>query len=104
MALAAPLRAQETPTGTIHGTITDEDGNPVAGARVDARSRATLTSGVTRTGKDGTYTTEPFPPGEYTVRVEARNLREATAVVNVQAGAVATADFHLQGINPEPPR
>ena len=102
--LSPRVRAQETPTGTIHGTITDEDGNPVAGAKVDARSRATLTSGVTRSGKDGAYTTEPFPPGEYTVRVEARNLREATAVVNVQGGATATADFHLQGINPEPSR
>jgi hypothetical protein len=99
------LRAQEAPTtGTIHGTVTDEDGNPVAGARVDARSRATLTSGVTRTGKDGAYTTEQFPPGEYTVRIEARNLRVAAAVVNVQAGAVASADFKLQTINPEPSR
>ena len=99
------LRAQEAPsTGTIHGTVTDEDGNPVSGARVDARSKATLTSGVTRTGKDGSYTTEPFPPGDYTVRVEGRNMRVVSATVNVQAGAVVTADFHLQMINPEPPR
>jgi hypothetical protein len=100
------MRAQEEAqtTGTIHGKITDEDGNPVANARVDARSRATLTSGVTRSGKDGTYTTEAFPSGEYTVRVEARNMREVTAVVNVRAGATANADFHLESINPEPPR
>ena len=105
MMWTVPLWAQEpSTTGAIHGTITDEDGNPVAGARVDARSRATLTSGVTRSQKDGSYTTEQFPPGEYVVRVEARDMRIASAVVNVQAGATATADFHLQGINPEPPR
>lgn len=104
--MQVPLCAQEEAptTGTIHGTVTDEDGNPVANARVDARSKSTLTSGVTRTGKDGTYTTDAFPRGEYTVRVEARNMRQVSAVVNVVVGASATANFKLEGINPEPAR
>jgi len=104
--LAGSLSAQEeTPTtGTIHGTVKDEDGNAVAGARVLFRSKATFTSGVTRSDKDGTYSSEALPPGPYTVRVEARNLHVASASVSVQAGAAATADFLLPPINPGPPR
>jgi hypothetical protein len=106
IALAGPLSAQEeTPTtGTIHGTVKDEDGNAVAGARVLFRSKATFTSGVTRSDKDGSYSSEALPPGTYTLRVEARNLHVAMASVSVQAGAVATADFRLEPINPGPPR
>jgi hypothetical protein len=105
MISAVRLCAQEaSTTGTIHGKVTDEDGNPVAGARVDARSKATLTSGVTRTGKDGTYTTEAFPPGDYTVQIRARNMRVVSSVVTVKAGETGTADFRVEGINPEPPR
>jgi len=104
--LAVPLPAQEEnpTTGTIHGTIKDEDGNAVAGARVLFRSKATFTSGVARSDKDGTYSSEALPPGPYTVRVEARNLHVASASVRVLVGEAATADFRLQPINPGPPR
>jgi protocatechuate 3,4-dioxygenase beta subunit len=68
VALTGWLRAQETvpenpTTGTIQGTVKDDVGTPVEGARVLFSSAATDTRGVTRTGKDGTYVTEPLPPG-----------------------------------------
>ena len=103
--LTLPLRAQETPaTGTIQGTVKDADGNAVAGARVLFRSKATETSGVTRSGKDGAFVSEPLPPGSYTVRVEGRNFLVGETSVSVQAGAAATADFKLEPINPGPTR
>ena len=99
------LGAQETPTtGTIQGTIRDTDGNPVAGARVRFTSRATDTNVVTRSGKDGGYTSENLPPGPYTVRADGRNLLAAETNVTVQAGIAATADFTLEPVNPGPPR
>jgi len=105
----APLYAQETapenPTaGTIQGTVRDEDGTPVEGARISYSSQATDTKGVTRAGKDGAYLTEPMPPGVYVVRVDGRDLLPAEVNVTVTAGASATADFKLDWINPGPPR
>jgi len=66
--LTVSLRAQEsTPenpaTGTIQGTLRDDVGAPVEGARVLYSSSATDTKGLTRSGKDGTYVSEPVPPG-----------------------------------------
>ena len=112
--VSVPLRAQdaqetpETPeaptTGTVQGAVRDTDGNPVAGARVQFRSKVELVSSAARSGKDGTYVSEPLTPGAYTVRVEGQNLHIAQTTVTVQAGAAATADFKLEPINPGPLR
>src|ERR1019366_26368 len=108
-ALTASLRAQEmTPenptTGTIQGTLLDDDGNAVEGARVLYSSQATETKGVTRSGKDGTYVSEAVPPGPYVVRVEGRDMAPVESRVNVVLGAAVTADFKLEWINPAPVR
>jgi len=109
IALASSLRAQEiaqeNPTaGTIQGTVRDDVGSPVAGARVLYRSQDTETRGQVRTGKDGTYVSETLPPGAYVVRVEGRDLLPSEISVNVVLGAVATADFKLEWISPGPLR
>src|ERR1022692_3280660 len=79
---SAQEEVTENPTtGTIQGTVRDDAGNPVEGARVLYRSRATETRGVTRTGKDGKYVSEP-----------------------VVVGAAVPADFKLEWINPGPLR
>ncbi len=91
-------------TGTIQGTLRDEDGNAVEGARVLYSSQATDIKGVTRSGKDGTYVSEPVPPGAYVVRVEGRDMRPVEVSVNVVLGAAVTADFKLGWINPGPAR
>jgi hypothetical protein len=109
VALTVSLRAQETtqenPTaGTIQGTVRDDVGTPVEGARVLYSSAATDTRGLTRTAKDGTYVSEAVPPGAYVVRVEGRNMLPSETTVNVVLGAAATADFKLEWINPGPVR
>jgi hypothetical protein len=108
-ALTAPFWAQEltseSPTaGTIQGTVRDEDGVAVQGARVYYNSSTTETRGVTRTGKDGTYVTESLPSGAFVVRVEGRDLLPIESTVTVVAGAAATAYFKLEWINPGPVR
>ena len=96
ISLQAQELTQENPTaGTIRGTLRDDDGNPVEGARVFFVSSSTETRGVTRSGKDGTYITEAVPPGVYTVRVEGRDMAPAESRVTVVAGAAVTADFKL---------
>jgi hypothetical protein len=107
--LSLPLRAQEsTPenpaTGTIQGTLRDDVGAPVEGARVLYNSSATDTKGLTRSGKDGAYVSEPVPPGAYVVRVEGHDMLAVESSVTVVAGGAVTADFKLEWINPGPPR
>ena len=93
----------ENPTvGTIQGTVLDDVGAPVQGARVLYNSQGAETRGVTRTGADGKYVTEGLPAGTYVVRVEGRDMRVAESSVTVVLGAPATADFKLEWINPGP--
>jgi len=108
-ALAVPLWAQEetpeNPTaGTIQGTVRDDSGNPVEGAKVLYSSAATDTKGLTRSGKDGTYLSEPVPPGAYVVRVEGRDMLPVETSVTVVLGSAVTADFKTEWINPGPVR
>jgi hypothetical protein len=109
VALRATVAAQEetpeNPTvGTIQGTVVDDVGTPVPGARVLYSSQGTDTRGVTRTGKDGKYVTEGLPPGVYKVRVEGRDMVPVESNVTVVVGAAATADYKLDWINPGPAR
>ena len=108
-ALTISMWAQEsTPenpaAGTIQGTVRDDGGNPVEGARVFYSSSATETRSVTRSGKDGTYVSEPVPPGAYALRVEGRDMLVVERSVTVVLGAAVTADFKLEWINPGPVR
>lgn len=105
-ALTLSLWAQDEPenptTGTIQGTLRDDDGAPVEGARVLYSSQAADTKGVTRSGKDGAYVTEQIPPGTYILRIEGPDKLPATGSATVVAGAAAKADFKLEWINPGP--
>jgi len=105
VSLGAQEMTEENPTAaTIQGTVRDDSGNPVEGARVLYGSQATETRGVTRTGSDGKYVSEVLPPGPYVVRVEGRNMAPAQSTVNVVLGTAVTADFKLEWINPRPVR
>ncbi len=105
VSLWAQEEAPENPTtGTIQGTVRDDVGSPVEGARILYSSAATDTKGVTRSGKDGAYVSEPVPPGAYVVRVEGRDMLPVETNVTVALGAAVTADFKLEWINPGPVR
>ena len=101
---AQEMTSENPTTGTIQGTVRDNDGNVVQGARVLYGSRTTDTSGVTRTGKDGTYVSEAVPAGPYVVRVEGRDMAPVESRVTVVLGTAVTADFKLEWINPGPLR
>jgi outer membrane receptor protein involved in Fe transport len=93
-AVAPPLAAQTT-TGEIRGTVTDEEGAPLAGASVSARNAGTGLQRSTATGADGTYTIRLLPPGSYTVRSVQIGRRPATAEVSVAVGGSAVANLRL---------
>src|ERR1700682_6047782 len=83
----------ETPTGTIQGSVKDTDGDPVEGARILFRSKTEGISTVVRTAADGAYVSEGLTPGDYLVRVQAKDLLIAETHVTVKVGAAVAADF-----------
>src|SRR4051812_46929875 len=88
-------------TDVIRGRVTDERGDPVVGASIQATSAETGTSRTATTGADGRYTIVfPDGGGRYTVRVArlgqaprtlsiARVADEDVLTANVQLGTQA---------------
>jgi len=94
LALGAPLRAQST--GSIVGRVTSATtGTPAIGAFI------LLDGGAPRTQTDtaGAYQLTAVPPGQHVVEVR-RGTAAATAVVEVGAGATATANLTLHDTPP----
>jgi hypothetical protein len=105
VSLWAQEESSENPlTGTVQGVVRDDAGSPVEGARVYYSSGTTDTRGVTRTGKDGAYVTEPLPPGAYVVRAIGKDFFPLDRNVTVVAGTAVSADFKLEWIDPGPVR
>ncbi len=59
--------AQDITSGTIQGTVSDEQGAVVAGAAVEARNVRTNFTRTFTTGTDGRFTFLSIPPGQYVV-------------------------------------
>lgn len=88
-------------TGAVQGKVKDERGNPIAGARVTIRNKATQTNVVVRSDASGDYvSSDPLPPGAYEVRVEARDFSTVDLSADVKAGVTSRADATLSAINP----
>lgn len=79
-------------TGSIEGTVRDDTGSPIAGARI------TWTGGSTGVGTDpsGRYRIANLGAGSVTLAVRAPGYSIAVRAVRVQDGAVTTADFTLK--------
>jgi hypothetical protein len=58
-------------TGTLRGTVTDPNGQVVAGATVTAKHQGTGASTPTTTNGDGQFVLPNLAPGAYTVTVES---------------------------------
>ena len=77
--------------GSISGTVTDADGNPLAGANVavDGTSMGGATVG------SGAYLINGVSAGTYSVTASYIGYKSGTKSVTVLDGATATVDFTL---------
>jgi len=80
--------------GRIAGTVTDEAGVAVAGARITISTASAQVSQAT-TNAQGAYAAEGLTPGSYTVRVEANGFEIAKLLVDVKAGNTSATNFKL---------
>jgi hypothetical protein len=67
--LAARLVSSQT-TGSIGGWVRDEEGRPLAGVQVAARSPSLQGTRTTSTDRDGHFRLPALPPGDYQVSCE----------------------------------
>jgi len=94
---AAFLQSQTTiSTGSIQGTVTDQSGAVVAGAKVSITNASTARVINVSTTSGGTYASGALTPGNYTVRVEAQGFKTSELQVTVQVGVTASGSVKLQ--------
>ena len=91
--------AQENPTGTLNGKVSSVSGGPISDAKVTITNRTTGQTSTVRTDATGNFSSVDLAVSDYSVTVDAKGFISTASVVNVQAGATATANFEL---NPEP--
>jgi len=97
MNLAAPHLLAQVTTGTLCGTVTEESGVPIAGARVILESPALFQPRVYRTDAKGEYLALLLPVGNYTLKVSAAEHRSKTATdVRVGVGSNSNDSFRLK--------
>jgi hypothetical protein len=99
----AGVAQDETPPGSIQGTVTDSSGQPLAGVPVAISSKVTDTQATLTTDRAGKYQSEPLKAGPYTIRIELRNYKNTHFVVNVRNGETANGNRQLVPINPGAP-
>jgi Carboxypeptidase regulatory-like domain len=91
-----PVMAQN-PTGSIRGTVTDQQGAVIADATVTATNKATGDARKVTTGNDGIYAIENLLPGEYDVRIEAKGFATQNITsLTVQTGSTSSGDASLR--------
>jgi hypothetical protein len=87
----------QTPTGAIEGTVTDQTGAAVPGAKVTITEQATGRAIPLTTNELGRYSLRNLLPGTYDIKVEAPSF--STRVINsvqVNSGAVVNGDVRLE--------
>jgi len=87
------------PMGTIHGKVTDEKGTPIEGATIDF-----VGTQLPRQATDaqGTFTSIPVKPGNYTVRVGKKDYHDQDLQVTVvRTDAPTDVTMQLKAKGPE---
>ena len=93
--LALPAFSQ-TPTGTLEGTIKDQQSAGVGGASIKVASTTTGIITTVTSDSSGRYSLPFVPPGTYTVTVEAQGFRPvAQENVVVEVAQTRSVDFTL---------
>jgi iron complex outermembrane receptor protein len=89
---AAQVRSQEAgPTGTVSGTVTNEQGAPLAGVQVTVEG-----TGLGAVSKDnGQYVITHVPVGPRTIRVRSVGYRPQALPVTVAADQRAAENFRM---------
>jgi Carboxypeptidase regulatory-like domain len=90
-------------TGAVAGTVTDQNGKPVRGARVNVHAHASQASvPETTTSGEGIYRLLNVPAGEYDITVTAEGAEPVSKSLQVHAAALEALDFQIALTNLPP--
>lgn len=81
-------------TSTIRGTVTDAQGQVIAGATITIRNEAKNIARSTTSDTNGTYVFSALPPNIYTIDVEAKGFKKSVST-NVKALVDTASTFDI---------
>ncbi|MDH3784684.1 MAG: TonB-dependent receptor, partial [Acidobacteriota bacterium] len=93
--LATGMIFAQGTTSRVSGVVTDESGDPVAGAKLTFISPALQGERVVETDDDGRYTAALLPSGSYAVSVAAPGQRPAQYSFRLSVGTTFPLDIAL---------
>lgn len=85
----------QSPTGRLHGQVTDPTGAVIPGARITVKNPSGLVVSATSDGV-GAYDVKNLEPGKYTVSVTAKGFAPATQEVEIAAGQDRKSDIAME--------
>jgi outer membrane receptor for ferrienterochelin and colicin len=92
----ASAYAQGVQTGTIRGTVQDQQGLPVPGVTITATSPALQGPRTTVSDTEGNYTLAALPAGQYEVTFELTGFTTAKQTTSVSVGLQVTQNVALR--------
>jgi hypothetical protein len=94
--MTVPAGAQQSPTGSIRGTVTDPQGAVIQNASVTVTNKSTGEVRTANTGSDGIYLVSTLLPGEYEVKIEATGFATQLIKATVQVGNITSGDASVR--------
>lgn len=84
-------------TATLQGTVKDQKGDVVAGAKVTTRNLGTGIERTTQTDTEGNYQLASLPVGDYSVQIEMQGFkRQLLSSLTIEVGRTVVRDFSLE--------
>jgi Carboxypeptidase regulatory-like domain/TonB dependent receptor/TonB-dependent Receptor Plug Domain len=93
--LLAPIVVAQT-TGTIEGTVTDQNGGALPGVTVEITSPNLQGTRTATTGNDGRFRFPSVPPGPYKVTSNLSGMGTSAKNANVTLDSTATVNLQMQ--------
>jgi outer membrane receptor protein involved in Fe transport len=93
--LLAPIVVAQT-TGTIEGTVTDQNGGALPGVTVEITSPNLQGTRTATTGNDGRFRFVSVPPGPYKVTANLSGMGTVAKNATVQLDSTATVNMQMQ--------
>ena len=87
---------QAQTTGRVNGSVVDEEGNPIAGARITIVSSALQGERIVKTAENGQFLASLLPPGAYAVTFNAPNKKPVQLSFRLGVGQTVPLDVTLQ--------
>jgi hypothetical protein len=97
MLAALSLSALAQSTATIQGSVTDQSGAIISGAKLTLRNQATGFERIVQTDSDGNYQAAALPPGVYSVEAQAQGFGALSVKdLTLEVSRIVVQNFQLK--------